>query len=54
MLVPISEAQAQELETYSGVSGVPIEELIAEAVDEYLECVVSSRSEALADGAAEA
>jgi hypothetical protein len=54
MLVPISDAQAEELETYSGVSGVSVEELIAEAVGEYLECVISSRSEALGDGAAEA
>ena len=40
MLVPISDAQAQELETYSEVSGVSVEELIAEAVGEYLECAL--------------
>jgi hypothetical protein len=48
MLVLISNEQAQELEHYSNLSGVSVEQLTHEAFSDYIECVISSRSEALA------
>ncbi len=47
MLVEISNKQAADLERYSNISGVSIEHLLHEACSDYIECVVSSRTEAL-------
>ena len=47
MLVKISDKQAADLEQYSNISGVPIQQLLHEACSDYIECVVSSRTEAL-------
>ena len=55
MLVLISNEQAQELEHYSSLSGVSVEQLTYEAFSDYIECVISSRrSEALARKSASA
>ena len=54
MLVDIAASQFEELESYSNLSGQPIENLIEEALDEYIECVISSRSEALVEKSASA
>ncbi len=47
MSVKISDKQAADLEQYSNLSGVSIDQLLFEAVDEYVECVISSRTESL-------
>ena len=54
MLVLISNEQAQELEHYSSLSGVSVEQLTYEAFSDYIECVISSRNEALARKSASA
>ncbi len=54
MLVEISNKQAAHLEQYSNISGVSIEKLLYEACSDYIECVISSRSEALARKSASA
>jgi hypothetical protein len=48
MLVKISDKQAADLEQYSNLSGIPIDKLVAEALDDFIECCVSSRTECIA------
>ena len=47
MFVEISNDQAEELQEYADLSGVPIKQSVAEALEEFIECCVSSRTECL-------
>ncbi|MGA8618891.1 MAG: ribbon-helix-helix domain-containing protein [Candidatus Sulfotelmatobacter sp.] len=51
MPVNVNTAQYDELKDYSNLSGIPVEQLLEEALEDYLECVVSSRTEALMEKA---
>ena len=47
MLVEISDEQARELQQYSDLSGVAIDQLVAEALGDFIECAITSRTECL-------
>jgi len=52
-----SEKVARHLESFkefSELTGIPVEDLLAEALEDYIECSISSRTESIAERAASA
>lgn len=50
----IDPQQYKELSEYSQLSGTPVDDLVYEALYEFIECAISARTEALARKTAQA
>jgi hypothetical protein len=53
-MIRLRPDQLAALEDYSELSGRSVESLVAEALDDFIECCVESRTEALAARTAQA
>lgn len=50
----LKKSHHQSLVEFSALSGVPIEALLDEAIDDFIECCISVRTETIAERAASA